>query len=149
VAQRNSVTVVPGRQSGLAHAESPLQARCRGLSTETFYPPYRERGRTSQGWERDAKRICYSCPVIEACRRYAVNAQEPQGVWGATTPQEREALLLGGGSPGAIATSTPRPRHRDDGPSTSDARSVSDRGADGFPVITRHDSCQPCFQCEA
>ena len=26
---------------------------------------------------------------------------------------------------------------------------VFDRGADGIPVIARHDSCQKCFQCEA
>ena len=26
---------------------------------------------------------------------------------------------------------------------------VFDRGADGVPVIARHDSCQTCFQCEA
>jgi NAD-dependent dihydropyrimidine dehydrogenase PreA subunit len=26
---------------------------------------------------------------------------------------------------------------------------VFDRGADGVPVIARHDTCQTCFQCEA
>lgn len=26
---------------------------------------------------------------------------------------------------------------------------VFDRGADGIPVMARHDSCQTCFQCEA
>ncbi|HKP40230.1 ferredoxin family protein [Mycobacterium sp.] len=26
---------------------------------------------------------------------------------------------------------------------------VFDLGADGIPVIARHDSCQTCFQCEA
>jgi NAD-dependent dihydropyrimidine dehydrogenase PreA subunit len=26
---------------------------------------------------------------------------------------------------------------------------VFERGADGVPVIARHDSCQTCFQCEA
>jgi len=26
---------------------------------------------------------------------------------------------------------------------------VFDRGADGIPVLARHDSCQTCFQCEA
>lgn len=26
---------------------------------------------------------------------------------------------------------------------------VFDRGADGIPVISRHDDCQTCFQCEA
>ncbi|MFD0279651.1 4Fe-4S dicluster domain-containing protein [Kitasatospora sp. NPDC127111] len=26
---------------------------------------------------------------------------------------------------------------------------VFDRGADGIPVLARHDDCQTCFQCEA
>lgn len=26
---------------------------------------------------------------------------------------------------------------------------VFDRGTDGIPVISRHDDCQTCFQCEA
>lgn len=26
---------------------------------------------------------------------------------------------------------------------------VFDRGEDGIPVISRHDDCQTCFQCEA
>ncbi|QKW09069.1 ferredoxin family protein [Streptomyces sp. NA04227] len=26
---------------------------------------------------------------------------------------------------------------------------VFDRGEDGIPVLTRHDDCQTCFQCEA
>ncbi len=26
---------------------------------------------------------------------------------------------------------------------------VFDRGADGVPMISRHDDCQTCFQCEA
>ena len=93
-----AVMVIPEGQSRLAHAEWPLQARCRGLSTDTFYPRYQERGAAQRTRELDAKRICYSCPVMEACRRYAVNAQEPHGVWGAsaTTHREREELLGGG-----------------------------------------------------
>lgn len=32
---------------------------------------------------------CGRCPVLEACRAYALAACEPVGVWGATTPQDR------------------------------------------------------------
>lgn len=37
-----------------------------------------------------AKAICRSCcPVMHECRRYAIDAREPDGVWGGLDPQER------------------------------------------------------------
>jgi WhiB family transcriptional regulator, redox-sensing transcriptional regulator len=39
-----------------------------------------------------AKQICRSCPVLEACRNYALDAPEPYGIWGALTPSERQRL---------------------------------------------------------
>jgi WhiB family redox-sensing transcriptional regulator len=39
-----------------------------------------------------AKNICKECPVINECLEYALAADEPHGVWGGTTPQERRAL---------------------------------------------------------
>lgn len=34
--------------------------------------------------------MCATCPVLRACRDYGVNAQEPYGIWGGLTAQERE-----------------------------------------------------------
>jgi hypothetical protein len=39
--------------------------------------------------EREAKRICGHCPVIDQCRRYAFSAGEPYGVWGGTSELDR------------------------------------------------------------
>jgi WhiB family redox-sensing transcriptional regulator len=79
----------------LAAAEWRLRARCKGESADTFYPPDQERPSARRHRELFAKRICLSCPVLEPCRRYAVETREPHGVWGATTPRDRERLLDG------------------------------------------------------
>lgn len=71
-------------------------ARCRGTSTETFYPPDHARGKARRLNEGAAKQLCESCPVLLACRRYAVATHEPYGIWGGTNPEEREGLRRGG-----------------------------------------------------
>jgi WhiB family redox-sensing transcriptional regulator len=63
------------------------------LPQEIFFPPDGERGRSLWRREDDAKQICQSCPVIEACRAHALDAAEEHGVWGATTPIERRRLI--------------------------------------------------------
>jgi hypothetical protein len=35
---------------------------------------------------------CWRCPAREACLAYAVAADEREGVWGATLPEERREL---------------------------------------------------------
>lgn len=72
-----------------------LRARCRGEPPEIFFPPDNERGTRRLRREENAKRICQSCPVLERCRAYAIDAPEPYGIWGATTPFERRRLRGG------------------------------------------------------
>ncbi|MET0454122.1 MAG: WhiB family transcriptional regulator [Mycobacterium sp.] len=69
------------------------RAACKGLPQEIFFPPEGLRGRSLSHREDDAKRICHSCPVIDACRAHALDTAEPHGVWGATTPIERQRLI--------------------------------------------------------
>jgi WhiB family redox-sensing transcriptional regulator len=40
-----------------------------------------------------AKAVCSSCPVIQRCLRWALEAREPYGVWGGLSVDEREALI--------------------------------------------------------
>ncbi len=35
--------------------------------------------------EAQAKLVCASCPVLHACRTYALDMREPLGVWGGLT----------------------------------------------------------------
>ena len=69
------------------------EARCKGLPSDVFYPPDNERGNRRRRREERAKQICRGCPVLGICREHALTAHEAYGVWGATTPQEREHIL--------------------------------------------------------
>lgn len=42
----------------------------------------------------EAKTHCARCPVREQCLEYALNAGEPEGVWGGRSAAERRELLL-------------------------------------------------------
>ncbi|WP_422743448.1 WhiB family transcriptional regulator [Mycobacterium sp. WMMD1722] len=70
-----------------------LCAACAGMPQEMFFPPDGERGRMLWRRYETAKKICLSCPVIEACRAHALDTAEQYGVWGATTPLERRRLI--------------------------------------------------------
>ena len=70
-----------------------MQAACRDLDSAVFFNPLGERGHEKLRRELHAKRVCGRCPVIDACRRHALRAQEPYGVWGGMTATERQELL--------------------------------------------------------
>jgi WhiB family redox-sensing transcriptional regulator len=42
--------------------------------------------------ETRAKRLCQICPVLDRCRRYAIEERELYGVWGGMTELERHKL---------------------------------------------------------
>jgi Transcription factor WhiB len=42
-----------------------------------------------------AKTICRQCPVQTACLAYALAADEREGIWAATTPDERRRIRSG------------------------------------------------------
>lgn len=69
------------------------RAACRGVDTETFYRADFERGARQARREERAKQICRTCPVMEQCLQWALEAREPYGIWGGMSPDEREALL--------------------------------------------------------
>lgn len=57
-----------------------------GVDPELFFP---EQG----GSSLQAKAICASCPVMQECRETAVRGPAwLQGVWGGTTPLERDRI---------------------------------------------------------
>jgi WhiB family redox-sensing transcriptional regulator len=70
-----------------------MRAACRGIDSMVFFHPENERGPAKEARQRAAKQVCDSCPVIEQCREHALTAQEPYGVWGGLTEEERAALL--------------------------------------------------------
>jgi WhiB family redox-sensing transcriptional regulator len=43
---------------------------------------------------RMAKRVCHDgCPVLTDCLRYALTHGENYGIWGGTSPEDREGIL--------------------------------------------------------
>jgi WhiB family redox-sensing transcriptional regulator len=40
-------------------------------------------------YEREAKKVCFSCPYQQSCLAYAMNHPEELGIWGGTTERQR------------------------------------------------------------
>lgn len=70
-----------------------VQAACRGMASSLFFHPWGERGSSREERDRRAKEVCGACPVIDACRRHALEVQEQYGVWGGLSEEERLVLL--------------------------------------------------------
>jgi len=60
---------------------------CRSVDPETFFPAPSEPAEA-------AVALCRSCVVQGACLAWALEAGDCHGVWGATTPRERRAMLV-------------------------------------------------------
>ena len=39
-----------------------------------------------------AKAVCRRCPALAECRDWAIANAEPEGIWGATTPLDRDVI---------------------------------------------------------
>ncbi|HSP60867.1 MAG TPA: WhiB family transcriptional regulator [Ornithinimicrobium sp.] len=76
--------------------EWQYQGLCRTASPEIFFHPEGERGPSRRRREARAKAICEQCPVLRECREHALSVQEPYGVWGGMSEEEREAVLRQG-----------------------------------------------------
>lgn len=66
---------------------------CRSRSSELFFHPEGERGSAKRDREERAKAVCRNCPVIAECRAHALLVEEPYGVWGGLTEEERVEIL--------------------------------------------------------
>ena len=60
---------------------------CQTVDPETFFPAPSEPADS-------AVALCRSCDVQGACLAWALEAGDCHGVWGATTPRERRAMLI-------------------------------------------------------
>jgi WhiB family redox-sensing transcriptional regulator len=73
--------------------EWQYQGACRDLDPEMFFHPDGERGPRRRNRENAAKAVCASCPVIAACRAHALAVQEPYGIWGGLSEDDRAVIL--------------------------------------------------------
>jgi WhiB family redox-sensing transcriptional regulator len=72
-----------------------MRGSCRGMDSGYFFHPENERGPARVLREARAKEVCRRCPVIEECRRHALAAHEPYGVWGGLSESERDEIIRG------------------------------------------------------
>lgn len=73
--------------------EWQYQGTCRTVDPETFFSPDAERGPRRRNREAAAKALCNVCPVLDQCRQHALRVQEPYGVWGGLTINERAEII--------------------------------------------------------
>ena len=64
-------------------------AACRAHDPELFFPVGTLGPMADQ--IEEAKQVCAGCPVRGACLRWALR-ERPEGIWGATTEEERRSL---------------------------------------------------------
>ena len=83
----------PGPPVWLTTQDWELAVACAGLDPDIFYRFETERGVTRRAHERAAKQVCRRCPVADQCLVRALTADEPHGIWGGLTPDERADLV--------------------------------------------------------
>lgn len=67
------------------HTAWMREGLCAQTDPEAFFP---DKGESP----RPARAVCASCPVLARCRDYAVEHYERFGIWGGTSPREREDI---------------------------------------------------------
>ena len=72
--------------------EWQFDGSCRRESPDVFFHPHGERGASRRHRDNTAKAVCRRCPVLQTCRKQALQVHEPYGVWGGLTEHEREEI---------------------------------------------------------
>ena len=67
------------------------EAACIGHE-ELFYSAEDESKGERRRKETEAKAVCATCPVFDACRKFALESEELYGVWGGLTESERHKI---------------------------------------------------------
>lgn len=59
---------------------------------DAWFPDMYENPR---GWDHErqlAIKLCNACPIRDLCAKYAIEANEPYGIWGGTSPADRKLI---------------------------------------------------------
>jgi len=71
--------------------EAPYHPPCQVTDPELWFGVQDENGSYQVDY-RQAKQLCNNCPVQNICAQYAIEANEPEGVWGGLSPKERQKM---------------------------------------------------------
>ncbi len=66
------------------------RAACRSADPELFFPVSAEGPSAAQAAR--AKAVCARCDVRQECLAFALATRQPHGIWGGTSPEERQLL---------------------------------------------------------
>ena len=66
------------------------QAACDAGDDNVLYAEHGGRGLVAHG-----KALCAGCPVRMPCLQFALDNNEPHGIWGGMTPDERDQMRRG------------------------------------------------------
>jgi len=69
-------------------ADWMVHANCRGIDTDFFHP---RRGQATD----HIKAVCKDCPVLDACRKMALEDHTLRGVWGGLSEAQRRDYRQG------------------------------------------------------
>lgn len=72
------------------------RGNCLGVDTNVFFPESSLRGNKKIAAHEEAKVYCKSCVVVSECLKFALDTEEPHGVYGGLTAEERNEILLRG-----------------------------------------------------
>jgi WhiB family redox-sensing transcriptional regulator len=86
----------PGAVTGSTSTRGPAMdedavAACYELDDPELFWPTGETNSEDRKQIREAKAVCRSCPILDACLRYALDNEPDVGIWGGMTGDERAA----------------------------------------------------------
>lgn len=90
--QRAGWGLVAPQIFGAAHYQPPQQHErpaCAGTDPDAFFPTIY----TAPWAVRIARRVCASCPMTAECLDAALQRGEQYGIWGGTTPKQRQRIM--------------------------------------------------------
>ncbi|OBG87378.1 hypothetical protein A5733_04195 [Mycobacterium sp. NS-7484] len=92
--------MVWSRRGTITHASTDaeewgwrVKALCRQRDPSIFFHPDGERGKARRRRQLEAKQVCAQCPVLRQCREHSLAFEEPFGIWGGLTEEERSRML--------------------------------------------------------
>lgn len=68
-------------------------AECRLLEPDAFIPIHVEAPGPKQRREERAKKVCAQCAVRAECLEFAIDTEQPDGVWGGKNEIERYDII--------------------------------------------------------
>jgi len=81
--------IFPPRYIKFLRLVTETEPECQSFP-DIFFPD--DWGQSERQANKLAREFCGRCPIRAQCLDYALEANEPHGIWGGTTPHERRQI---------------------------------------------------------